>query len=168
VSTGSLVRTVSNHGIDVPDGIANGENHVWVSDSASSSITEISVPTGAVLGNFNDNDNPNYGFNDVGAAFDSGNTVYIATPHGSSPMVTNVSATTGSPAWYVCNTNGPYYFSDLTAFAISDGDLWVTSSDSGNYGGGTGNSGTGSLTELNGTSGALVRTVSYTGVVATP
>jgi hypothetical protein len=177
ITTGKVVRNTvgplasSNPalGILTPDGIANGDGHVWVDNAQSSSITEIHAANGKVRANFDNNsDNNLYGFDDVGAAFDYGDTLYVATPHGESPMVTHVSAVNGVPAWYMCNTNGPYYFSDLTGFAMDNGNLWVTSSDSDNYGGMGSGHGTGSITEMNGTSGALVRTVSDTGVVANP
>jgi len=72
-------------------------------------------------------------------------------------MVTKVSVTTGLPSWYMCNTNGPYYFSLLSAFAITGDDLWVASRSGANSQ--TPDAATGSLTELSTVNGALVTTV---------
>ena len=57
----------------------------------------------------------------------------------------------------MCNTNGPYYFSNLSAMAVSGDDIWVASrtGDNSTTPGAT----TGSLTELSATSGALIRTL---------
>ena len=59
-----------------------------------------------------------YGFGDPATVIAAAGNVYVATPYGGSPMVTKVEATTGTPDWYMCNTNGPYYFSELSAFAV--------------------------------------------------
>ena len=72
-------------------------------------------------------------------------------------MVTKVEATTGTPDWYMCNTNGPYYFSLRSALAPAGPDLWVASRSGANNPRPA--AGTGSLTEMNATSGALIRTV---------
>jgi hypothetical protein len=32
----------------------------------------------------------------------------------------------------MCNTNGPYYFSNLTAIAIANGEVWVASANGAN------------------------------------
>jgi hypothetical protein len=81
-------------------------------------------------------------------------------------MVTKVSATKGTPYWYMCNTNGPYYFTRLSAFAVSGNDLWVASRSGDNSQ--TPGAKTGSLTELLITSGGLVRTLpSPSGVTPT-
>ena len=71
-------------------------------------------------------------------------------------MVTNVTATTGAANWFMCNTNGPYYFSLLSAFAVSGDDLWVASRSGANSQ--TPGAATGSLTEMNTVSGALIAT----------
>ena len=86
--------------------------------------------------------------------------VFIASPFGTSPMVTRLSATTGAPKWYMCNTNGPYYFSDLSAFAFVGDHLWVASRSGANNP--FPDAATGSLTELYTTSGALITTLPTT------
>lgn len=152
---GHLVRVVTGQGLGGPDGIAVDSGRVWVSDSATNSATEINAANGSVIATYTDSE-AQYGFADPGAVIAAGSDVYLATPYGSSPMVTSVDATTGTPYWDMCNTNGPYYFSQLSAFAVSGNDLWVASRTGANSP--TPGSGTGSLTEMNLASGALVGT----------
>jgi hypothetical protein len=57
----------------------------------------------------------------------------------------------------MCNTNGPYYFSLLSAFAVSGDDLWVASRSGANSK--TPAAATGSLTELSTVTGDLIATV---------
>jgi hypothetical protein len=56
----------------------------------------------------------------------------------------------------MCNTNGPYYFSDLSAFAVSGDDLWVASRTGDNSQ--TPGAKTGALTEMTITDGSLIAT----------
>jgi len=156
VATGRLVRVVANRGLSAPDGIAIGSGNVWVADQFTSGVTEISSTTGAVLANKTDADG-SYGFWHPTVMISTGYSIYTATPLGTSPMVTKISATTGHPYWYMCNTNGPYYFSLLSAFAISDGNLWVASQSGANSK--TSGASTGSLTELSLGSGSLLKTL---------
>ena len=155
IGSGGLVRVVSEQGLSGPDGIAVNDGRVWVADATSNSATEITASSGAVVGTFTDSE-ASYGFWDPATVIAAGADVYIATPYGSSPMVTRVDATTGTPYWYMCNTNGPYYFSELSAFAVSGDNLWVASRTGANSP--TPGSSTGSLTEMNLVSGALVGT----------
>jgi hypothetical protein len=156
IANGALVRVVTGDGLSLPDGIAVASGNVWVADSASSSATDINVTTGAVVATYSDN-NGDYGFGQPSAVIAAQGSVYVMTPYSDSPMVTKVDATTGVPAWYMCNTNGPYYFSLLSAFAVSGNDLWVASRSGANSA--TPGAATGSLTELLITSGALLATV---------
>jgi hypothetical protein len=57
----------------------------------------------------------------------------------------------------MCNTNGPYYFSLLSAFAVNDGKLWVASRSGANSK--TPGAATGSLTEITVGLGKLVMTL---------
>jgi DNA-binding beta-propeller fold protein YncE len=156
VSTGQLVRVISAQGLSSPDGIAAGSGMVWVANNASSSVTQISGSTGAVLATKTDQDG-SYGFWNPTAMISTGYSIYTMTPYGTSPMVTKMSASTGHPYWFMCNTNGPYYFSELSAFAISNGDLWVASRSGANSK--TPGAATGSLTELSLGSGQLIKTL---------
>jgi hypothetical protein len=155
VASGRLVRVIAQQGLDAPDGIAVEDGRVWVADSASSAATEINAANGTVVATVNDTDGP-YGFGDPSTVIAAAGNVHIATPYGTSPMVTKVSATGAAPAWYMCNTNGPYYCSRLSAFAISGNDLWVASRSGANSE--TPAAKTGSLTEMSIGSGALIAT----------
>jgi outer membrane protein assembly factor BamB len=155
VGNGSLVRLVAQQGLSAPDGIAVSGGNVWVADSASSAVTEITAATGAVVVTETDSDAA-YGFHLPSMVIALGDTVYVATPFGASPMVTSLSTTSGQPNWYMCNTNGPYYFSLLSAFAISGNDLWVASRSGANSQ--TPAAATGSLTEMNTVTGDLIGT----------
>jgi hypothetical protein len=57
----------------------------------------------------------------------------------------------------MCNTNGPYYFSLLSAIAISGDHLWVASRSGANSK--TPGARTGSLTELSTGNGSLIATL---------
>jgi hypothetical protein len=153
---GALVRVVSGEGLDAPDGIAVQSGNVWVADNASSAATEINATTGVAVSTFADSAAA-YGFWHPTAVIGAQGNVYVMTPLGTSPMVTKVSATSGTPAWYMCNTNGPYYFSLLSAFAVSGDNLWVASRSGANSQ--TPGAATGSLTEMSITSGALITTL---------
>jgi len=155
-ATGALVRVIAGQGLNSPDGITVADGHVWVSDAGSNAATDIDEATGAVLDTFTDSDGQ-YGFGRPSVAIQSHGDVFIASPFGTSPMVTKLSATTGTPSWYMCNTNGPYFFSLLSAFAVSGDHLWVASRSGANSG--TPTAKTGSLTELNTGSGALITTL---------
>lgn len=155
-TTGKLIRVVAGHGLSAPDGVAIGSGNVWVADQNTSGVTEISATSGAVLANKTDA-NGSYGFWHPTVMVSTGSNVYVATPLGTSPMVTKFSSTTAQPYWFMCNTNGPYYFSLLSAFAISNGTLWVASRSGANSK--TLGAATGSLTELSLGSGALIRTL---------
>jgi outer membrane protein assembly factor BamB len=144
-ATGALVRVVTRHGLDQPDGIAVESGRVWVANRASNSATDIIAATGAVVSTFTDAEG-SYGFGQPGAVIGVRGNVYVASPFGISPMVTKISATSAKPAWYMCNTNGPYYFTRLSSFAVSGNDLWVASRSGANSE--TSGAKTGSLTEL--------------------
>jgi hypothetical protein len=155
MASGRLVHVISQQGLDAPDGIAVEDGRVWVADSASAGATEINAATGAVVATVNDTDG-DYGFWDPSVVIGAAGNVYIATPYGTSPMVTKVSATAPAPAWYMCNTNGPYYFSLLSAFAVSGNNLWVASRSGANSQ--TPAAKTGSLTEMSIGDGSLIAT----------
>jgi hypothetical protein len=127
-----------------------------VADSKGDAATEIDATTGGVINTVGDYDGA-YGFGSPSVAIASAGDIFIASPFGSSPMVTKLSATTGAPSWYMCNTNGPYYFSLLSAFAVSGDHLWVASRSGANSK--TPGAKTGSLTELDTRSGALIATL---------
>jgi hypothetical protein len=154
VANGKLVRVVSGEGLDAPDGIAVQDGDIWVADNASSAATEINEATGAAVSTYS---NSAYGFWHPTAVIGAQGNVYVMTPLGTSPMVTKVQGNNGAADWYMCNTNGPYYFSLLSAFAVQGDDLWVASRSGANSQ--TPAAATGALTELTITSGDLVTTV---------
>lgn len=155
-ANGALVRVVKGQGLLAPDGIAVSSGRVWVADSASNAATVINASNGAVVATYSDADGP-YGFGQPSTVIAAKGNVYVMTPFGSSPMVTKVSATSGTPYWFMCNTNGPYYFSLLSAFAVSGNNLWVASRSGANSQ--TPGAATGSLTEMLITTGALITTL---------
>ena len=155
VATDKLVRVITNPGLGAPDGIASGDGHVWAVDSGPSGVTEIDSATGTVLNTWTDN-NGSYGFASPSVAIEPNGAVFIASPFGSSPMITKVGKN-GAAKWYMCNTNGPYYFSLPSAFAVSGKDLWVASSSGANNP--NQDAATGSLTEMLTSTGALVTTL---------
>jgi len=156
VAQGRLIRVVAQQGLSAPDGIAVGAGRVWVADSATNAATEISAASGAVLATYSDSQG-SYGFGSPSTVIGVAGNMYIASPFGTSPMVTKLSDTSGQPSWYMCNTNGPYYFSQLSAFAVSGGNLWVASQSGANSQ--TPGARTGSLTELSIGNGALITTL---------
>jgi hypothetical protein len=153
--SGRVVDVISQQGLSEPDGIAVEDGRVWVADSQSNAATEINAANDAVLSTYSDSDG-SYGFGDPATVIAAAGNVYIATPYGTSPMVTKVEATTGTPDWYMCNTNGPYYFSELSSFAVQGTNLWVASRTGANSQ--TPAAATGSLTEMNIDSGDLLAT----------
>ena len=156
IATGALVRVIAGRGLDAPDGIAVVNGSAWVADSGSNAVSEIAAATGTVLATKTDAEG-SYGFGTPSMVIATGGYVYVASPFGSSPMVTKVSVTNGQPSWYMCNTNGPYYFSLLSAFAVSGSDLWVSSRSGANSA--TPGARTGSLTELSTGDGSLIATL---------
>lgn len=156
VATGQLVAHVTGSGLDRPDGIAVSDGYVWVADSASNAVTELEASPLAVKRSFDDSDGA-YGFGQPSVTVAYAGSVFVITPSGSSPMVTKLSATTGVPSWYMCNTNGPYYFSNLSAMTVAGTNMWVVSHTGANNPNAAAASG--SLTELETGSGALVLTI---------
>ena len=153
---GKLVRVIANQGLSAPDGVAVGGGSVWVADQATSGVTQIDEASGRVVTTKTDA-NASYGFWHPTLMISTGPNIYVATPLGTSPMVTKVSTASAKPYWFMCNTNGPYYFSVLSAFAITGNNLWVASQTGANSK--TPGAAHGALTELQLGSGALVRTL---------
>ena len=83
--------------------------------------------------------------------------IYALSPFGSSPMVTKINEVTEASPWYMCNTNAAFYFSNLSAITIGNGDVWVASANGANYPDAQAANGT--LTELAATDGSLIQTV---------
>ena len=116
------------------------------------SVTELSAGTGAVVQVVHNNSEdylPAPGAIAYGDGF-----LFVASPPGSSPMVTQVVPTDpASLPWMMCNTNGPYTFSNPQSLVVYGTHLWVV-----NEGGAGGPSGD-SLTEMNASTGSLIGVV---------
>jgi hypothetical protein len=124
-NTGHLVMTVSGNGLSGPDGIGFGAGHIWVADSTSLSATEINASTGTIIQTVGDSTGP-YGFDHPSVTLVSGGNVYIVSPPGDTPMITKLSATDGTAAWFECNTNDPSpNFVRPAALALIGTDLFV-------------------------------------------
>ncbi len=148
--TGAFVQTITSSadGFATPAGIASDGAHVWISDSATDSLTELSASTGAldqVIGN--SSLDGGYGFNAPSVVLAGSGVVYVVSPPGGSPMVTQVADGTGIANWMMCNTNYPFNFLNPAGLAIDGANLWVV------------NNANNSLSEMNAASGVWVKDV---------
>jgi DNA-binding beta-propeller fold protein YncE len=136
------LRTVSASrlGLDAPAGIATDGEHLWVPNSGNDTVTELTARDGALVRIISGSE---YGFNAPAPVAQAAGRVYVASPPGGSPMVTSLSAASGTVHWMMCNTNAPYQFADPQALLVVGSNVWVANA-SGN-----------SLTVLNRVSGAL-------------
>jgi hypothetical protein len=143
--TMAFVATISgsSYGFDEPAGILNRYGTIWVANQAGGSVTEFSAATGDVVRVITNSWLPT----PVPITFGDGY-VFTASPPGSSPMVSQITPSSGSVNWMMCNTNGPYHFNNPQSLVVAGSNLWVV------------NEGGNSLTEINADSGALVRVVS--------
>jgi YVTN family beta-propeller protein len=131
-------------GFQAPTGAAIDGKDLWVTNAAGDSVSEIATRTGQPVRVVVDHTNiPTPGPITVGDGY-----VFTVSPPGDSPMVTQVEPDSGAVPWMMCNTNGPYLFSNPQAAVVSGSNLWVVSKASS------------SLTEMNTDSGALIRTIS--------
>jgi DNA-binding beta-propeller fold protein YncE len=141
----TFVKTLRGPGyrLQKPTGAAVDGRDLWVTNEAGDSVTEISTKTSDPVRVVVDHTNlPTPGPITVGDGY-----VFTVSPPGDSPMVTQVMPD-GSVPWMMCNTNGPYLFSNPQAAVVSGENLWVV------------NKASSSLTEMNTDSGALIRTIS--------
>ncbi len=126
-----------------PVGIEAVGNGLWVTNQAGSSVTQFYALNRQVLRVVVSDYLPTPGPITHGVGY-----VFTASPPGSSPMVSQITRQTGAVNWMMCNTNGPYLFNNPQALVVVGAKLWVI------------NEGGNSLTEMVGSTGALVRTVS--------
>jgi hypothetical protein len=76
----------------------------------------------------NSSNDANYGFDHPTAIVATGSDVYVDSPPGSSPMITEVNASNSEGDWYECNTNSPDPdFDNPTGLVVSGSDAWVVS-----------------------------------------
>jgi len=129
-STGAFVQRVSASadGLERPSGIAFDGTHLWIADAASDAVTELAA-NGMLLRKLtNASLDRNYGFNAPTAVVASGADVYVISPPGASPMVTQITASTAEGNWYECNTNSPSpNFDNPTDLVVTAGHVWVVS-----------------------------------------
>jgi YVTN family beta-propeller protein len=131
-------------GFQAPTGAAIDGKNLWVTNASGDSVSEIATRTGQPVRVVVDHTNiPTPGPITVGDGY-----VFTVSPPGDSPMVTQVEPGSGAVPWMMCNTNGPYLFSNPQAAVVSGSNLWVVSKASS------------SLTEMDTDSGALIRTIS--------
>lgn len=148
----SLVSVLSSatYQFDQPTGaVAHGPD-VWISNWENQTVTELAAASGALVQVIPNLDNylPTPGPIAYGDGY-----VFVASPPGGSPMVTQVIASDPpSEPWMMCNTNGPYTFNNPSAMLVTGATLWVV-----NSGGGTDAPDGASVTEMHADSGALIR-----------
>jgi hypothetical protein len=145
IQTMTLVGILSGatYEFSEPAGIAFDGTNLWVTNETGGSVTEIAAATGlAVQVVVN-------GYLPTPAPITDGDGyLFTASPPGSSPMVTQITAKTASVNWMMCNTNGPYLFDNPQSLVVAGPDLWVI------------NQGGSSLTEMDAATGALIGTFS--------
>ena len=145
--TGAFVRTISSptYALAGPAGISFDGRNIWVTDSTTNSVTEIVASTGALFQVItNASLSGGYGFDSPSTTISWHGFVYVVSPPGSSPMVTQVQASTGVANWMMCNTNYAFQFANPSALAIEGTSLWVASA------------GNNALVQMNAMTGALV------------
>jgi YVTN family beta-propeller protein len=139
------VLSGSSFGFNTPKGIAFDGSNLWVTNELGDSVTEFSPTTLRALQIVTSDEGY---FPDIGPIVYGDGYLFTASPPGSSPMITQIVRSPLSEPWMMCNTNGPYDFSNPQAMAVSGTNLWVV------------NEASSSLTEMNTDTGALIRTVS--------
>lgn len=154
LSTMKLVSVLSGGTYDfmMPTGIAKHNNDLWITNELGSTVTELAASTDGTVQVVPNTSGylPTPGPITYGDGY-----VFAASPPGGSPMITQIVPTNpASLPWMMCNTNGPYTFSNPQALVVFGSDLWVV--NEGGAGGPTGNS----LTEMDADSGALIQVVS--------
>jgi hypothetical protein len=146
-STGALIRVISGaqYGFDNPDGLALSGNELFVANSykwTAGSITEINASTGALIRIFGQKD-----LRGPSTMVVDGNDLWVANP----AFLTEFNASTAA---YMRSVSGADYQFEFTGpMVLSGNDLFVASRYS------TKTTSTDSVTELNASTGALVRVI---------
>ena len=129
---------------ETPTGAVIEGTDLWVTNEAGDSVTEVDTTTGTPVRVVIDHTNlPTPGPITFGDGY-----IFTVSPPGDSPMVSQITPDDGKVIWMMCNTNGPYLFSNPQAAVVSGSNLWVVSK------------GSSSLTEMDTDSGAVLRTIS--------
>lgn len=115
-------------GLVQPDGVSFDGTHLWVTDGGGYQVTELDADGDLDQVVTDSSLDQNYGFNHPSATVASGGEVYTVSPPGSSPMVTQITASTAEGNWFECDTNSPDPdFVYPTGIAVAAGSIWVTS-----------------------------------------
>ncbi|MGO9198911.1 MAG: PQQ-binding-like beta-propeller repeat protein [Acidimicrobiales bacterium] len=153
-TSGAVVKTIDSgtgpksYGLSEPDGIAFDGTNLWVSDSGMDQVTEMDASSGALVQIVtNSSHNGNYGFWSPGVVLAHKSVVYVVSPPGSSPMITQMAVSSGDSNWMMCNTNYAFNFDNPSALALDGSDLWVA------------NEANDTLTEMNASSGVLIQDI---------
>jgi DNA-binding beta-propeller fold protein YncE len=139
-STGALVQVISGSsvGLKEPFAVSSDGTHVWVTDRTNNSVTELAASTGALVRVRSDS---TYGFNFPSGVSSDGTHVWVANLDGSS--VTELNANTSALVHVTKNVYAVAISSDGT-------HVWAV--------------GGGSVTEFDASTGAIVRTISPSGL----
>jgi hypothetical protein len=132
----------STFNFNTPTGVAFDGTNVWVTNQGNSSVTEFSPTTLTEVNVLVNGNLPMVGPIAYGNGY-----VFAVSPWGSSPMVTQITASPATVNWMMCNTNGPYLFNNPQSLVAAGTNLWVV------------NEGGNSLTEMNAVTGNLIRTI---------
>jgi hypothetical protein len=130
VATGAFVRRViaTADGLQKPSGVAFDGVRLWISDAVTNSVTELNAAGVLIRIISNTSLDQNYGFDAPTVVVASSPNVYVVSPPGASPMVTQITTATAEGNWYECNTNTPDPdFANPTALVVSAGHVWVVS-----------------------------------------
>lgn len=133
------IASVFGWGFDAPGSLAVVDGNLWVTNFAGNDITELNARTGAFKQTLSSS---KYGFQGPDALVRVGPQLWIANELASS--VTVVNPKTGAFLRTISGT--AFDFGDPSSMAVVDGNVWVA-------GGGT------NVTEVNGTTGALVQVI---------
>ncbi|HXY43719.1 MAG TPA: hypothetical protein VEH29_06000 [Acidimicrobiales bacterium] len=152
-ATMKVLTTLSSatYQFNEPTGIVASGSYVWVANYAGFSVTQFSAATNQFIQAVRDASN----LPDPGPITSGDGYVFAASPPGASPMISQIPLTPSSSVkWMMCNTNGPYDFSNPEALVVAGTHLWVVNE------GGPSAPWPASLTEMQTGSGRLIRTVS--------
>jgi hypothetical protein len=124
---------------------------LWVTNPGSSQVNEIKISTLAQVMVIN---NSNLAMS--GPILNGGTYLYTSSPPGGSPMISQITASSGSVNWMMCNTNANYYFNDPQSLVVSGGHLWIVNEGGVSSAGPSTNTNGPSLTEMDPTTGSLL------------
>jgi hypothetical protein len=128
-ATGSFLREVhaARDGLLTPHGIAFDGTHLWVTDNAPGTLTEL-TSHGGLVRIVSDTTTRNVYLEWDTVVVAHAGQVYVISPPGSSPMVSRLVAASATGKWYECNTNVPDpNFVNPSGLAVHGQRIWVVS-----------------------------------------